>query len=126
MSSTGQTTSSPSNFQLITTALADYAKLTGIDLTNCPFAGKIEHSNSPEVILELLQEREKAFKEYREGNWRIISCLGPAVRVLHAFSGIFGEAASLVSIAYHLFCSADFNVTSSGPFCTGTSCLHQH
>ncbi len=99
MSSTGQATSPP-NFQLIINALADYVNLTGIDLTKEPFAEKIERSNSPEAILELLQERERAFKEYREGNRRLISYLSPGVKVLHAFSGIAGEAVSLVSVTY--------------------------
>jgi hypothetical protein len=100
MSSTGQATSSTSNFQLITNALADYANQTGIDLAKDPFAEKIEHSNSPEAILELLQEREKAFKEYREGNRRLISCLSPAVKVLHTISGTVGQVVGQVSIAY--------------------------
>jgi hypothetical protein len=97
MSSTGQVTSS-SNFQLIVNALADYAKLTGIDLTKNPFAEKIELSNSPKAILELLQEREKAFKEYRDMNRRLISRLSPAVEVLHVLSGILGDAVSMVSV----------------------------
>ena len=103
MSLTGQATfPESSNFQLIVKALADYAKLTGIDLTKNPFSEKIKHSNSPEAILELLQDRENAFKEYREGNRRLISCLTPAVTILHAFSGILGEAVSLVSgVTYH-------------------------
>ena len=92
--------SSPSNFKLIVNAVADYAKQTGIDLAKNPFAEKIELSNSPEAILELLQERENAFKEYREGNRRLITCLTPAVMVLHAFSGVLGEAVSLVSVTY--------------------------
>ena len=97
MSSTGQVTPSPSTVQSIIDALADYTKVTGIDLSKNPFAAAIEHSNSPEAILELLQEREKAFKEYRDGNRRLISCLRPAVKVIQAFSGILGEAVSLVS-----------------------------
>jgi hypothetical protein len=97
MSSTGQLTSS-SNFQLIVNALADYAKLTGIDLTKNPFAEKIELSNSPKAILELLQERQKAFKEYRDMNRRLITCLSPAVEVLHVLSGILGDAVSMVSV----------------------------
>ena len=107
MSSIGQAASSfstppsPSNFQLIINAVADYAKQTGIDLVENPFAKKIELSNSPEDILELLQEREKAFKEYREGNRRLIACLTPAVTILHAFSRILGEAVSQVSVTYH-------------------------
>jgi hypothetical protein len=99
MSSTGQ--ASTSNFQLIIDALADYAKITGMDLSTYPFAEQIKHSNSPEAILELLQEREKAFREYRDGNRRLISCLSPAVKVLQVLSGILGEAVSLVSVTYH-------------------------
>jgi hypothetical protein len=87
---------------LIIDALADYAKITGIDLSKNPFAAALEQSNSPEAILQLLQGREKAFKEYRDGNRRLISCLSPAVKVLQAFSGILGEAVSLVSHTYHL------------------------
>ena len=101
MSSTGQAISSTSraasNIQLITNALADYAKTTGIDLSKNPFAAALEQSNSPEAILQLIQEREKAFKDYRDGNRRLIRCLSPAVNVIHAFSGILGEAISLVS-----------------------------
>jgi hypothetical protein len=101
MSSTVQATPSASNFQLIIDGLADYAKITGIDLSDNPFTEQLKFSNSPEAILELLQEREKTFKEYRDGNRRLISCLSPAVKVLQAFSGILGEAVSLVSVTYH-------------------------
>ena len=101
MSSSRQETFSASNFQLIIDALTDYAKLTGIDLSKNPFSAMLEQSNSPEAILQLLQEREKAFKEYRDGNRRLITCLGPVVKVLQVFSGILGEAA-MVSHTYYL------------------------
>ena len=81
----------------MTDALLDYAMLTGIDLSKNPFAAAIERENSPGAILELLQEREKAFKDYREGNRRLIGCLSPAVNVIQAFSGVLGEAVTLVS-----------------------------
>ena len=121
MSSTRQATSSPSNFQLVINALADYANLTGIDLTKNTFAEKIDFSNSPEAILELLQEREKAFKEYREMNRGLINCLSPAVKVLHSFSRILGEAVS-VTIPHCEY----FNVVSSGPLLTSKRCVHGH
>ena len=82
--------------------LVDYASVTGIDLSKNPFAAAIERANSPTAILELLQEREKAFKDYREGNRRLISSLSPAVNVIQAFSGVLGEVASLVSHTRHL------------------------
>jgi hypothetical protein len=102
MSSTGQATPSTSNFQLIIDALADYTKITGIDLSENPFAAALEQSNSSEAILELLQGREKAFREYRDGNRRLINCLSPAVKVLQAFSGLLGGAVGLVSHTCHL------------------------
>ena len=89
--------SSASNFQLtINAALADYAKITGTDLSKTPFATAIEHSNSLEAILQLLHEREKSFKEYREGN-RMINCLAPSVKIFQALSGVLGEAVNMVS-----------------------------
>ena len=95
-------TPSTSNLQLVTDALVDYSNITGIDLSTNPFAAAIERVNSPGDILGLLQEREKEFKEYREGNRRLISCLGPVVNIIQAFSGILGKAVSLVSQTYHL------------------------
>jgi hypothetical protein len=124
MSSSVQATSPYSNFQLITNALADHTKLTGIDLTKSLFAEKIEHSNSPEAVLELLQEREKAFKEYRDVNRRLIGCLSPAVKVLYAISGIAGDVVGLVSVKYHPVNL--FNVASSGALLTSKRCVYQH
>jgi hypothetical protein len=74
MSSTKQATFSPSNFQLIIDA-----KLTGIDLSNSPFAERLKLSTSTQAILELLEKREKDFKEYRDRNLKLISCISPAV-----------------------------------------------
>jgi hypothetical protein len=106
MSSTGRASPSASTIQvIIDAALADYTKVTGIDLSENPFAATIEHLNSPDAVLELLQERQNAFKEYRDGNQRLISYLRPAVNVIQAFSSILGEVASLVSHTCHPFSS---------------------
>jgi hypothetical protein len=87
---------------LIVDALTDYAELTGIDLSDSPFAQRLEHSNSSHAILELLEERERAFKEYRDRNRGLIGCISPAVEVLYAFSGTLGEVVSLVSRIWHV------------------------
>ena len=102
MSSIGQAASSDENIKLIINALADYAKETGIDLSKNPFAAKFEQSRSPNAILQLLEEREKAFKEYRDGKRRLMNCLNPAVTVLHRFSGVLSGVAGLVSYIYYL------------------------
>ena len=102
MSSTGQATSSADNVKLIVDVLAHYAKETGIDLSKNPFAVKLEQSRSSDTILQLLEEREKAFKEYRDGKRRLMNCLNPAVKVLYRFSGILREAVGQVSYTCHL------------------------
>jgi fungal STAND N-terminal Goodbye domain len=124
MSSTGHTTTPNSNLQLIIDALAEYAIQTGTDLSNNPFAEQIKHCEEPDAILKLLQEREKAFKEYRDANRRIIDCLSPAVRVLHAFSGILGEGLSLVSP--YTFLQQGFNLIPPGPLLTCKGRLRRH
>ena len=81
---------------IIDAALADYTKLTGTDLSKTPFATALRQSNSPEAVLQLLHEREKAFKEYRENDRKLIKCLSPVVKVVQAFSDVIGEAVSQV------------------------------
>jgi hypothetical protein len=127
MSSTGQATSSTSSIQLIIeAALADYTKNTGIDLSKTPFAAALEQSNSPEAILQLLHDRENAFKEYRDGNRGLIDCLSPAVNVIQAFSGIIGEAVNLVSLTFSS--RGSLTVTSSDPLPTNKRivCCHRY
>lgn len=88
---------SQSYYRLLTDAFANYANRTGIDLSNNPFANKLQYSSSPDAILELLHDREKAFKEYRDGNRKLMRLLSRTVHVLHALSGVLGESISLVS-----------------------------
>ena len=102
MSSTSQSTSSASNFQsIIDAALADYTKITGTDLSKTPFVAEIQQSISLEAILQLLHEREKSFKEYRDENRKLINCLTPAVNLFQALSGILGEAVNQASHSRH-------------------------
>jgi len=129
MSSSAHISTSPS-FQLITDALGEYAEQTGIDLSMDPLAEKIQLLQSPDDILRLLQERERAFKGYRDRNRTLISCLNPAVNVIHAFSATLGEAVSLVSRTPIFWPNSILlflpNPTSPGPLPSGKShfCWH--
>jgi hypothetical protein len=117
---------------LIIDALADYANQTGIDLSQNPFVEKLQQSNTPDAIIKLFQEREKAFKEYCDGNQRLINCLSPTVRVLYAFSGHLSETVSLVShlcifMPYFLVrFYADVDVILSGPLLASEGHLCRH
>ena len=90
-------TTSTSSFRLIIDAFDDYAKQVGEDLTKNPLADALRACDSPHAVLELLQEKAHSFKEYREGNHKLIGCLKPVVQVVQGFSGIIGEAISFVS-----------------------------
>ena len=82
---------------ILDAAFADYAKQTGIDPTKDPFADRVQACHSPDDVLKLLEEKANEFKDYREGNRKLIHCIKPVVNVVHAFSGVLGEALSLVS-----------------------------
>ena len=85
------------NLQSIREALDTYAEQMKIDLKDNPFADEVKGCNSPEAILQLLEKNRDEFKEYRDKNRKFIDCLNPVVKFVHTFSGILGEAASLVS-----------------------------
>ena len=124
--------STMSNFQLICDALDNYAKQMKINLHDNPFAEEVKCCDSPEAVLQLLERNRNEFKEYREKNRKFIDCLNPVVQFVHIFSGILGEAASLVSPALslcfpYLYFSTSFRSTlqkssssasmSSFPYC---------
>ena len=90
-------TTSPSNFQLIIDAFDVYAKHVGIDLTKNPLADTLKACDSPKAVLELLEEKAQAFKDYRDGDRKLTNWLKPVVEVVHGFSGVLGQAISFVS-----------------------------
>src|SRR6266852_9716183 len=97
MSSTGQATSPTENFKLIINALANYKKVTKIEISTSPFAADFERANSPEDILQILRGRANAFQEYRNGNPKLMGHLKPAVEIIQSFSKIIQEAVSRIS-----------------------------
>ena len=94
------TITSSSNFQsILDVALESYATQTGIDLTKHPSADKLQNCRSPSDVLQILSERESAFKDYRGQYRNLIGRVQPIIQVIHAFSAVLGEVASLVSLS---------------------------
>lgn len=92
-----ETTSSPTFQSILDAALDNYSKKTGIDLIKHHSVDRLRNCRSPDDVLQILSERESAFKEYRDKYRNLIDHLRPIVQVVHAFSAVLGEAASLVS-----------------------------
>ena len=89
---------SSANFQpILDAALDSYAKQTGTDLRKHPLVDKLQSCATSEDVLGLLQDREIAFKDYRDKHRKLINCLRPVVQIVQAFSGVLGEVAGLVS-----------------------------
>ncbi|KAH9063571.1 hypothetical protein EDB87DRAFT_1820685, partial [Lactarius vividus] len=112
---TGQASASPSNFHLILDAFDQYASQVGIDLTENPLADVIRRCDSPNAVLQLLQDKAQAFKDYRDGDRTLINWLKPVVQVVHGFSGVLGEAISLVPFppASAVFVGVDVLLTAA-------------
>jgi len=81
---------------ILDAALADYSEQIGIDLARQPFADRLQTCHTPDDILRLLEDKANEFKDFREGNRKLIDCLKPVVNVIHGFSGVLGEIMSLV------------------------------
>jgi len=97
------TANNSSNLQsILNAALSDYAEQTGIDLARYPSAQTLQNCDSADAILDILGDKVKKFQAYRNGNRKLINCLKPVVQVLHAVSGILGEATAMVSQADQL------------------------
>jgi len=77
--------------------LETYSKQTGIDLISHPSTHKLRSCHTSEAVFQLLQEREAAFKDYRNKNRKLINCLHPVIQVVHGFSRVLGEVAGIVS-----------------------------
>ena len=88
-----------SNFQLIIDAFDDYTRQVGLDITKNPLADALRGCDSPNAVLELLQDKANAFKNFRDGepSRTLMNWLKPVVQVVHGFSGVLGPAISLVS-----------------------------
>jgi hypothetical protein len=82
---------------ILDNALNDYVKQTGVDLANYDFAQQLEGCHSTDEVLWLFREKAKQFKEYRDGNRKLINWISPVVQVVHVLSGFLGEAISAVS-----------------------------
>jgi len=99
----------PSNFQsILDAALDDYHKHTGIDLTKHPSAAQLQNCHSPDDVIQLLQERESNFKDYREKHRKLIDSLRPVVNLIHALSGILGERVGLVSDSHYILLTSPY------------------
>ena len=81
-------------------ALADYREQIGVELDKHSFADELRGCDSSDDVLKLLDDKANTFKVYRDGNRKLFDWLTPVVQVIHALSGVLGEAVSLTQMRY--------------------------
>jgi len=93
-------TSTSSNFQLIfDNALKAYKKRTKKDLLMHPLALQLQPCNSPDSVIDILQQQVQELEQSQRRNERWTRWLDPTVKVLHAFSGAV-KGVTLVCLAH--------------------------
>jgi hypothetical protein len=88
--------SSPTFQDVFNAALVEHANKTGEELARHPLAAELEKCKSAEAVLFVFREQTKAFREFREGNKRLMKILEPTVNVLCSLSLAFGDSMGLV------------------------------
>ncbi|KAH9061914.1 hypothetical protein EDB87DRAFT_1560217, partial [Lactarius vividus] len=88
--------SSTSFKSIIDAALTDYSTQVGIDLTTHPLADGLRSCASPDDVLKLLEVNANKFKEFRDGNRKLLNWLSPLVQILHTLSAVLGASIALV------------------------------
>ncbi|KAH9955319.1 hypothetical protein BC827DRAFT_882033 [Russula dissimulans] len=68
----------------------------GSNFVKHPSADKLQNCHSPDDVLQLLLGGKVEFQGYRDKHRKLLDGLRPIVRVVHAFSAVFGEVAGFV------------------------------
>ena len=78
----------PSNVkQIFDAALSDYKKKTGNELVDQPLVTEVQHCDTVDAALTILQDQAKEFQQFRDGDHRLMEQIGPLTQVLFAFGG---------------------------------------
>ena len=112
--------------ELFDTALQDYQKQTGIELSkdpDHPLALQLQRLHSEDDITNLLQDRAKAFDTIREKD-RILKAIKTTVSVLTSLSGdaSLADNFGLVCQRTLVACSTSLTNLSAIPTCKSSAC----
>jgi hypothetical protein len=122
--------SQSSRFRLLfESALQEYQKQTGTTLASHPLAEKLQDCDSIESVTAVLHEQARAFREFRDGDGRVMKSLEAVVSVVDTLSvgTVLGEAIGLVrwTISMGVPDLRCFYYAAI-PACKGHICWHRH
>ncbi|KAH8980480.1 hypothetical protein EDB92DRAFT_271355 [Lactarius akahatsu] len=67
-----------------------------IDIATHPIADRLRTYSSPDDILKVLEDKAGQFKDFRDGNRKLLNWLSPVVHVVHTLSAVLGASVTLV------------------------------
>ncbi|KAF8266134.1 hypothetical protein EI94DRAFT_231040 [Lactarius quietus] len=79
-------------------ALADYSKEVGVDLARHSLTHSLRSCGSTDDVLTLLEAKANEFKQFRDGNRKLINWLSPVIQAVHTLSAVLG--ASMTSVPF--------------------------
>lgn len=100
MSTIASTSTSHLDFtSIFNAALESYKRKTNSkeDLASHPLLPRLQYCDSPDAIISIFRE-QIAFDRTGDGFTKVTKWVIPTVNVLHAFSGMLGQAAGLVNV----------------------------
>ncbi len=101
MSAAPSTSTSQSNFaSIFNAALEPYKRKTKQDLPSHPLFMNLQSCNSPEAVLNVLQEQVPAFNQSQNDDEGLTKWVTPTVNVLSSVSGIVGQRIGVVSVKF--------------------------
>jgi hypothetical protein len=77
-------------------ALIEYKNKTGKPLLDRPLATELQRCDSVDAIKAVFQVQAEAFRQFRDGDKRLMKWINPVVDVLPTFSDTIGGAAGIV------------------------------
>ncbi|KAF8262384.1 hypothetical protein EI94DRAFT_1704822 [Lactarius quietus] len=100
---------------ILDAALVDYSKQVGIDLITHPLADNLRSCTSPDDVLKVLEDKAKEFKDFRDGNRKLINWLSPVVHVVHNLCAVLGASITLIPFkpANAIFSGVDVLITAA-------------
>jgi uncharacterized membrane protein YqgA involved in biofilm formation len=110
---------SPELKSLFEAALDEFENRTGTNLIQHQVIDKLVNCQSPDSVIDVLQEQAQAFRKFRGNDGRVMTWLKQTVDVLHSLSisGVLGEGIGLVCIySFHLTRMHRRNALSLQPF----------
>ena len=81
---------------ILATALNEYKKNTGNELLSHPLSAELQHCDSVDSILVILQRQANTVEKLRDGNRGIMKWVRSSVNILCSFSATLGDGVGLV------------------------------